>query len=225
MPRLTDEDLEQLLRETFADKEKLIDSLPQATKRRRRAGPALMAAATVLVVLGGILYGVNRTGDTDPTPPVATTGVVNASGKASPDADVWAAVILAVAQQSRATRQVYVFSGTTAVQVDENAESGAAARFSAADKVRIEQLVAAVAPVRWKSPVDSSCTPQTLVISLGAVSDRGDHKQVSVLVENCGSVAVGTYRVDRKDGVWTATPVGVSCPVSRMTPASPQRGC
>ena len=52
MARLTDEELERLLRETFADKEDQVDSLPQTTKRRRPAAPVLLAAAAVLVVLG-----------------------------------------------------------------------------------------------------------------------------------------------------------------------------
>jgi hypothetical protein len=227
MARLTDEDLEQLLRETFADKEELVDSLPQATKRRRPVGPVLVAAAAALVVLGSILYGVNRDGDADPAPPVAT-GVQNTSGDASPDADIWAAVIVAMAQRFKPGDQVYLESGATAVVVRQYSQGRAAARFSEADKVRIEQLVAAVVPVRWKSPVDSNCTPQTLVISLGAVYERGDHKQVNAFVDNCNSVVALTYRVDKKDGVWTATsetaaPVG--CPLSRTTPASPRQGC
>ena len=72
MAKLTDEELERLLRETFADKEDLLDSLPQATKRRRPVAPLLLAAAAVLAVLGSILYGVSRGGDLDPVPPVAT---------------------------------------------------------------------------------------------------------------------------------------------------------
>ena len=33
MSKLTDDDIEQLLRETFAEKENLVDELPLATKR------------------------------------------------------------------------------------------------------------------------------------------------------------------------------------------------
>lgn len=54
MPKLTDEELGQLLRETFTEKEDLVDQLPEATLRPvvRRA-PALLAAAAVLTILGG----------------------------------------------------------------------------------------------------------------------------------------------------------------------------
>lgn len=54
MSKLTDDEVGQLLRETFADKEKLVDQLPEATTAPvRRKAPALLAAAAVLVVLAG----------------------------------------------------------------------------------------------------------------------------------------------------------------------------
>ncbi len=51
MPKLTDDELGDLLRETFADQENLVDHLPKATKRRPLV-PVLLAAAAVLAVLG-----------------------------------------------------------------------------------------------------------------------------------------------------------------------------
>ncbi|MEV6411773.1 hypothetical protein [Kribbella sp. NPDC051718] len=55
MPKLTDEEVGQLLRETFADKESLIDQLPEATSTpARRKAPALLAAAAVLVLVAGV---------------------------------------------------------------------------------------------------------------------------------------------------------------------------
>ncbi|WP_020391031.1 hypothetical protein [Kribbella catacumbae] len=54
MPKLTDDEVGQLLRETFADKENLVDQLPEATTSPvRRKLPVLIAAASVLAVLGG----------------------------------------------------------------------------------------------------------------------------------------------------------------------------
>ncbi|NEA35687.1 hypothetical protein [Streptomyces sp. SID13031] len=54
MPKLTDEEVGQLLRETFTEKEDLLEQLPEATSRAvRRKAPALLAAAAVLAVLGG----------------------------------------------------------------------------------------------------------------------------------------------------------------------------
>jgi hypothetical protein len=96
MGKLTDEDIEQLLRETFADKENLVDELPLATKRRNPA-PVLLAAAAVLVVLAGVVYGVSRAGDlgaVSPAGPVSTT-----VRSESDDAMIWAAAIEAMLRQ------------------------------------------------------------------------------------------------------------------------------
>ncbi|GAA1675982.1 hypothetical protein GCM10009745_19000 [Kribbella yunnanensis] len=90
MPKLTDDQLGDLLRETFADH--ATDSLPAATKRRHLA-PILIAAAAVLAVLGGVVYGVQRT---DEQPPVATStpSTVHLS-----DTAVWAMAIRRIAQE------------------------------------------------------------------------------------------------------------------------------
>lgn len=54
MAQLTDDEVGALLRETFADQEKLIDQLPKATTPPvRRKAPALLAAAAVVAVLAG----------------------------------------------------------------------------------------------------------------------------------------------------------------------------
>ncbi|GAA0934830.1 hypothetical protein GCM10009554_21180 [Kribbella koreensis] len=70
MSKLTDEEVGQLLRETFADKEGLLDQLPEATSTpvRRRKGPVLLAAAAVLVVLVGVVSvaGLNRGPSSEP---------------------------------------------------------------------------------------------------------------------------------------------------------------
>jgi hypothetical protein len=54
MPKLTDDEVGTLLRETFVDKENLVDQLPTATTSpARRKAPALLAAAAVVAVLAG----------------------------------------------------------------------------------------------------------------------------------------------------------------------------
>lgn len=56
MAQLTDEEVGALLRETFADKENLVDQLPTATTPPvRRKAPALLAAAAVVAVLAGTI--------------------------------------------------------------------------------------------------------------------------------------------------------------------------
>jgi hypothetical protein len=59
MPNLTDEEVGQLLRETFVEKENLLDQLPEAnTGRNRRWRAPLLAAACVLAVLAGTMWSV-----------------------------------------------------------------------------------------------------------------------------------------------------------------------
>jgi hypothetical protein len=232
MPRLTDEDLEQLLRETFADKEKLVDSLPQATKRRRPVGPVLLAAAAVLVLLGGILYGVSRGGEVEPTPPVA-------SSSATDDADIWAAAIVAITQRldQRAGLQSLLVRDR-ASSVDAVQEAGNARTFSAAEKNRISDQVVkdAGVQVEWlgTGAMTAQCVRTLARVSVGEVVDKGDHKEVRTsIANNCGFQYTVTYRVEKRDDSWIVTgivgvPVGVvpvGCPLSGKTPASPQAGC
>jgi hypothetical protein len=78
---MKDDELGDLLRETFTSKERQVDSLPEAiTPAKRRTGPILLAAASVLVVLGGILYAVNDGTTTDQAGPGPTTTVPGATG-------------------------------------------------------------------------------------------------------------------------------------------------
>jgi hypothetical protein len=271
MAGMTDDDLERLLRETFADKEKLVaeknklaadkqelvadedelvEALPEATKRRRPVAPILLAAASVFVVLGGILYGVSR-GSADPAPPVASAGVAggseNASGNASPDADIWAAAITAITQradeagpQSAETAQIV----RTVVVVDQTATTFSGAErastvraFSVAEKNRIADLVAKSAHVRveWPGPAltyTAKCDRTVARVSVGEVVDKVDHKEVSTAISNCGHTAL-TYRIEKRGDSWTVTgtvgviqgSIPVSCPVSGTTPASPRDGC
>ena len=121
MSKLTDDDIEQLLRETFADKENLVDELPLATKRRN-PGPVLLAAAAVLVVLAGVLYGVNRAGDpgaVSPAGQVSTT--VRSEGD---DAMIWAAAIESM------LRQVTPGQGWKTVFVLDESKAGKGPAFS-----------------------------------------------------------------------------------------------
>jgi hypothetical protein len=69
MPKLTDDEVGQLLRETFADKEDLIDRLPEATiSPVRRKAPVLLAAAAVVVILAGIAAATGLQGGPDVQP-------------------------------------------------------------------------------------------------------------------------------------------------------------
>ncbi|MFI5732514.1 hypothetical protein ACIA49_20500 [Kribbella sp. NPDC051587] len=93
MPKLTDDQLGDLLRETFTDHEADV-LLPKATKRRPLV-PVLVAAAAVLAVLGGTLYTVHGN---DPVAPVDQPPTASAGLPVSSDAAAWAKAIRAIAQ-------------------------------------------------------------------------------------------------------------------------------
>jgi hypothetical protein len=232
MAKLTDEDLERLLRETFADKENLVDRLPQATKRRRPVAPVLLAAAAVFVVLAGILYGVNRDAGVDPAPPVATTD-------ASDNAEIWAAAITTIAQKyepNQGWQTLNVRNLPAGSEVQQRGSSRPA--MSLPDMERIAELVT-VAPVRWPSTtveIDSCADRRIADVAVGDVIDVGDHKQVRTsIMYACNSEYVDTYRVEKQGDTWEVTgtvgtaqrtiPVSKPCAMSGKTPASPRDGC
>jgi hypothetical protein len=228
MARLSDEDLERLLRETFADKETLVDEVPAATTTRRPVAPILLAAAAVLVILTGILYGASR-GETDPEPPVAAAPAT--------DADLWAAAIVAVAEKYEPP------AGWRSLTVLDHPETStrasaenSAVKFSVAQKDRITEQVSKVAPVRW-TPTPArigDCSNLGFAhIAVGAVVDKVDHKEVPTRIDlECGRGYRVTYRLEDQGG-WTVDgtvgPVVVSLPVScaqsAQKPASPREGC
>jgi hypothetical protein len=235
MARLTDEDVERLLRETFADMEKLVadkdklaDPLPEAIKRRRPIAPILLAAAAVLVVLGGILYGVNRGDGADPAPPVATAPL---AGAATDDADIWAAVIATIAQKHQPEGGWQALIGLEISAVgQERARKGP--EFTEPQKKRMTELLAKVAPLQWPGSVGTaaSCKNRSVAeISVGDVVDAGDHKEVIATISfNCSAGDSAIYRVERVGGIWTVTGVIRSATVftgACAQSASPRAGC
>jgi hypothetical protein len=231
--RLTDDELGDLLRETFADHETLPDHLPRATKRRNPA-PVLLAAAAVLAVVVGVLYGVHRSGQHDPAQPVATAAVTD-------DGDIWGAAIVTLAGRFAPPE------GWQSIQVDgagdrpmprpHDATQPPAVTFSAVAKTRIEQAVAPLAPVQWASPVAvQSCNRHVPSVTVGPIVDRGDHKEVAVSISyDCGLRGyLPTYRIEKVDGAWKVTgtigtTTGVApaagCPRTAQSSASPREGC
>ncbi|MFC9687454.1 hypothetical protein ACFTSF_02875 [Kribbella sp. NPDC056951] len=182
MPKLTDDQLGDLLRETFADHES--DSLPAATKRRRVA-PILIAAAAVLaVVLGSVVYGVQRP---DPAPPAATP-------TADTNADVWATAIrkIATAHQPAGgwrTLRIYTtlwrIQGTEAIPVEPNEPmppSGSRMGFQVerAERDRIGRLVGDLAPVEWSDGIAAACPRDVAEITIGQIAHYPDYKLVNV---------------------------------------------
>ncbi|TDD13717.1 hypothetical protein E1218_34150 [Kribbella turkmenica] len=230
---MKDLDLERLLRETFADKEKLVGKLPPATESRRPVAPVLLAAAAVLVVLGGILYGVNRGPEVEPAPA--------AVAPAGDDAEIWATAIAALTAKFRAQYKldaVLVLGGTADPVTTEAATRSRA--FSAAQKNRIAEVVSTRANVHvtWIEPsyaTQQSCLRTRAEVSVGDVVDKGEHTEVHTRIAyNCGRQYWLTYLIERQGTTWrvigtVGTPGGAlpasGCPLKRVPITKQQGGC
>jgi hypothetical protein len=231
MPKLTDEELGDLLRETFADRETLADHLPEATKRRN-PGPVLLAAAAILAVLAGVLYGVHRADRPDPAPPVAT---------APEPGDIWGAAIVTIARKfapAGGWQSIEVYGpGDRPQSLPPKATPTPVVKMTAQDRKRIEQVVAPVAPIVWDGrDSGNSCDGRRVAtVTVGSIVDKGDHQEVAVSIfYDCGRGWLPNYRIEKVDGVWKVTgtigyPEGVEpvggCPTPVEISASPRPGC
>jgi len=214
MTKLTDEEVGRLLRETFADKENLVDSLPVATRRRK--APVLLAAAAVLVLLAGVLF---AAGDRDDK--IAAEG--------PRDAAIWATVI---SEMMKKTPEEKVGPDLFILAAPQNfpppGQSGhvRGPDFSTQTKARIEQLVALGRPVRWTDQVHSSCAsplPGSRFIAVGLIVDKGDHQEVMTYdARGCMYATWATYRVVQDGKSWKVDgPVKMSGMAPADQPATP----
>src|SRR5882757_510311 len=148
MTKPTDEEIGTLLRETFADKENLVDQLPEGTKHRRM--PVLLAAAAVLVILGGILY---AAGSGDPSPPPAAQATVTVPTAQTQAADslIWAAGIEGIVKRESGTKPIvlYVLDAPHQGAGDPVGGPVRGTPFTAAERVGIENALAGVARIEW----------------------------------------------------------------------------
>jgi hypothetical protein len=227
MPKLTDDELGTLLRETFADKEALVDQLPEATKRRSPV-PALLAAAAVVVVLAGVLYGVQRVDRPDPAPPVATAAT-------SEKGEIWGAAVATVVRKFQPAGErwtaVKVFGQVAAVTASDPPKVlQPGVTFTTLDKREIERAVAPIAPVVWNSSISpETCAPGTVPsVVLDPIVGKGDRREVRVLfMLGCGGNShSGIYTLEKIDRAWKVTAgTGDLCGDVRSNSASPRAGC
>ncbi|HEU4946915.1 MAG TPA: hypothetical protein VFT31_07160 [Kribbella sp.] len=212
MAKLTEEETGRLLRETFAEKENLVDGLPAATiGARRPRAPVLLAAASVLLVLGGAVYAAGAGAGDERQPGVATSTVTRQSPsqtKQSVDVAVWAAVIREAAEYEQPAAGWPVLIVLDAPQQSAGDAMGRSARgrpFSDAVKRAIEDDLASIAPIQWvrERPVSSDgCDaepPKGPVITVGPVVGKDGHFEVGVSTwRSCLDGRWQTSRVDRR---------------------------
>ncbi|MEV0798111.1 hypothetical protein AB0I34_10505 [Kribbella sp. NPDC050281] len=227
MARLTDDEIGELLRETFTEKEELTDRLPEATTRRR-TGPILLAVAAILIVVAGALVGIRWL-----TGPASQPA---AAAKPVSDTDIWVGAIEATArryQPSDGWRQLVLLQ-TPAWKMP---GMPSPAQLTELSRQEISRRVSATVPARWGTPLTASTstgcfTRRFAEISVGELLDRGDHKEVWLtIVYGCGSINKLTYRVEPSgrlavigtSGTGERTPTACSTP--GRTPANAEAGC
>ena len=229
--RLTDDELGDLLRETFAEHETLTDHLPEATKRRSPV-PVLLAAAAVFIVLVGglygVLYGVHRP-DRSNQPLSAAPAAAG-----SDDGSIWAAAVVSIVRRvepSDGWQVVQVFGqGQRAHTQVLKASPPPVVTFSAVAKMRIEQAVRPLAPVTFDGEDPSCSARRVATVTVGPVVSKSDHKEVHASIfYDCGRGSILTYRIEKTAGIWKVTGIvgqvtGVQ-PAGGCPSASPQEGC
>ena len=225
MARLTDDEIGELLRETFTEKEELTDRLPEATTRRR-TGPILLAAAAVLIVVAGALYGVHRLTSPAPEPPAAA--------KSLTDTDIWVGAIEAGAQRF-APKDGWKELVLRPSSVAGPQESANRAELSDPVQRAIAARLSETVPAHWDGPgtvyTTTSCRLTGVAqIGVGDLVDTGDEVEVRMTITYaCGSWYVVTYRVDRSGAgsilEVTGRPAFTTCATPGGTPASPRAGC
>ncbi|MDX6236147.1 MAG: hypothetical protein QOG10_962 [Kribbellaceae bacterium] len=222
MTKLTADEAVQLLRETFAEKENLVDRLPEAISRQGRwRAPALLAAASVLVIFGAVLYVGRSTGEPDPGVVQATvTNPVSTDprpGQGVPlESAVWAAAIEAMAKWERPAKGWPSLTVLDAPHEGAGSPTGLPVRgtpFSADIRSRIEQALTDVAPIRWErerpAGTENVCAQpaaKSPYITVGPIVSKDGHVEVGINTwRGCLDARWLTYRLDRAGAGWKVT--------------------
>jgi hypothetical protein len=224
MSKLTEDETARLLRETFAEREKLVDELPAATAGPRGRGPVLLAAASVLVVLGGALFVADRTGSDEPgvaqaspapvtsAPGPETTG----SGQTLPlqDAVIWAATAEAAAKiEIPAGRWpvIYVLDAPAPGVATPTSPAGRGRPFDVHVRNLIAARLAPLGPVQWvrdqpRSGPECERGSRGPYITLSPVALVGEHAEVGIRAwRGCQAIHWKTYRLDKQGTGWRVT--------------------
>lgn len=209
----------QLLRETFADAERLIsDDRGSAAVRSpaSRRTPVLLAAAAVLAIVAGGLYAANRGGT--PAQPQPLSTVTSTTAVERETVQIYTAVITGVSDLDRPSAGWPKLIILDAPYEGAGGAMGTPRRgepFSPAVRAGIEQAVRQIAPVSWVSdPADAVETRDGCAITKGG----GSLIKVGPIKRVAGHVEVGvhtfqaclgahwlTYRLDLVNGAWRIT--------------------
>lgn len=219
MTKLTEDEAIRLLRETFADKESLVDRSPEVTGRRKvGVWVPVLAAACVLALLGGVAFAVgviDRPGangsvpaaGASPTPTGAPQGAPSAS------AEMWAEM---VAMASEIDRPKAGWPSLTVLDAPHDVSLGSTGPgrgkpFDPATKRVIEQRLAKIAPIHWVSrrtpeePMKCSANGyRSPVITVSPLTLKNGHHEATFSIWlACGSAQWVTLAIERdSNGRW-----------------------
>ncbi len=198
MPKLTDDQLGDLLRETFTDHVDDLKSLPEATKRRRIA-PALVAAAAVLTVLAGTVMN----GSLNTAQPPAPAASPPFAAAASPDEDtqIWSTVASMVIQV-KAPQRAFALAAV-GVKMSEAQRNDVAEAVGQGNKVSWVQLQATSSPPRKDTRYESCLKLDIPIVFVGEVVDKGRDREIRAGVsEGCGYAESALYRLEKQGNTW-----------------------
>lgn len=212
----SDDELGDLLRETFAGKENQVDRLPEASNipaaRRRRFTPVLAGAAAVVIVVGGaIVVRQNLPQPTSLPAPAATAGTPR-TGTGDPlglaltqETHMWAAAIKGIIEREPGAPTYYVID---APQENENGPRGKP--FTDAEKTGIASLLAPT-KIEWiaKRPaLADPCAPDAggPYVNVGSIVRTAGHAEIDAGIwRGCLAARWLTFRLDQKAGDWKIT--------------------
>ncbi|MEV6287201.1 hypothetical protein [Kribbella sp. NPDC051770] len=224
----SDQELGDLLRETFTDKEFQADRLLAANKSpgspaarvstgravsgRRRFVPVLAgAAAVVLVVAAAVIIRENVPHSTDLQAPAATPSAPGVSvgdplGLALTDDErIWAAAIKGIIDREPGAATYYV--------LDAPQQNGASQRgkpFTNAEKSTIANQLAPI-KLEWitkRPPLPDPCAPDAggPYVTVGKIVHQAGHVEVDASIwRGCLAARWLTFRLDEKAGEWKVT--------------------
>lgn len=219
----SDDELGNLLRETFADKEHQVDHLPEASKvsehssrpsaegTKRRFSPVLAGAAAVIIVFGGaVVVRQNLPQPTNLPAPAATTTSPPQTAAVKPiliteDMVIWKNAIAGIIEREPGAKTYYVLD---APQENENGVRGRP--FTLIEKSAIAGLLAPT-KVEWitKRPVLADpCAPDAggPYVNVGSIVRTAGHVEIDAGIwRGCLAGRWLTFRLDQKAGDWKVT--------------------